>query len=96
MACDDWRERLPRVAVDPGDLLLPGFAHDSADRRGARWRRPGGGSRAIGREEADLLHIAVCRLLRVRRSDRDEIFFALRVGGRFPFRENPVDWDGRA
>lgn len=81
--------------AEPADLVLPGFVHDYAYRRGARCRRPDGRTRAIGREEADRLHIAVCRRLRVSQSDRERIFFALRVGGRFAFRERGVEWGGR-
>ena len=80
--------------ADPADLLLPGFAHDFAYRRGARWRKPGGGSRVINRYEADLVHIAVSRLFRVGKSDLRKIFYALRVGGSFAFRQRDVDWDG--
>lgn len=80
--------------ADPADLLLPGFAHDLAYRRGAKWEKPGGGTRAINRYEADLLHIAVSRLLRVKKSDQAKIFYALRVGGQFAFRNRDVDWDG--
>ena len=79
--------------ADPADLL-PGFAHDLAYRREAKWSRPGGGTRSINRYEADLLHIAVSRLLRVKKSDQEKIFYALRVGGRFAFRNRDVDWDG--
>lgn len=80
--------------ADPADLLLPGFAHDLAYRRGAKWRKPGGGTRSINRYEGDLLHIAVSRLLRVKKSDQEKIFYALRVGGRFAYRNRDVDWDG--
>jgi hypothetical protein len=80
--------------ADPADLLLPGFAHDFAYRRGAKLKKPGGGTRAINRYEADLLHIAVSRLLRVKKSDQAKIFYALRVGGRFAFRNRDVSWDG--
>jgi hypothetical protein len=81
--------------ADPADLLLPGAVHDYAYRKGARWRQSGGESRAIKRYEADLLHIAVCQILRVKKSDRAKIFYALRVGGSFAFRNREVDWDGR-
>ncbi len=80
--------------ADPADLLLPGFAHDFAYRRGAKWRKPGGGTRSINRYEADLLHIAVSRRLRVSKSDQAKIFYALRLGGRFAFRNRDVGWDG--
>jgi hypothetical protein len=80
--------------ADPTDLLLPGFAHDYAYRRGAKWKLPGGGSRAFDRYQADLLHIAVCRLLRVGKSDQAKIFYALRVGGRFAWHARDVGWDG--
>jgi hypothetical protein len=80
--------------ADPVDLLLPGFAHDFAYRRGAKLRKPGGGTRAINRYEADLLHIAVDRLFRVKKSDQAKIFFALRVGGGFAFQNRDVNWDG--
>jgi hypothetical protein len=81
--------------ANPADLLLPGFVHDFAYRRGAKWRKPGGETRAINRYEADLLHIAVSRLLRVRKSDQAKIFYALRVGGGFAFRNRDVGWDGK-
>jgi hypothetical protein len=81
--------------ADPVDLLLPGFVHDFAYRRGAKLRTPGGGTRAINRYEADLLHIAVSRLLRVKKSDQAKIFYALRVGGSFAYRNRDADWDGR-
>jgi hypothetical protein len=80
--------------ADPADLLLPGFAHDFAYRRGARWRLPGGGTREIDRYEADLLHIAVSRLLRVKKSDQAKIFYALRLGGGSSFQKRDVGWDG--
>ena len=80
--------------ADPADLLLPGFAHDYAYRKNARWRMPGGGSRVINRYEADLVHIGVCRLLRVKKRDQAKIFYALRVAGGFAFRQRDVDWDG--
>jgi hypothetical protein len=83
------------LEAEPSDLLLPGFAHDHAYRRGAKWEKPGGGTRLIRRYEADLLHIAVCRLLRVWKSDQEKIFYALRVAGGFAFRKRAVDWDGQ-
>ncbi len=79
----------------PADLLLPGFAHDYAYRRGARWKKPGGGTRTIDRYEADLLHIAVSRLMKVKTADQAKIFYALRVGGGFAFRNRTVPWDGK-
>ncbi len=82
------------LEAGPADLLLPGFVHDFAYRRDARWRNAGGGSRSINRYEADLLHIAVSRLLGVSRSDQAKIFYALRVGGLFAFQQRTVDWDG--
>ncbi len=82
--------------ASPVDLTLPGFAHDFAYRRGAKWRASGGAARSINRYEADLLHIAVDRLLRVKKSDQAKIFYALRVGGGFAFRRRDVDWDGRS
>lgn len=81
--------------ADPADLLLPGFAHDYAYREGARWRKPGGGTRVFNRYEADLLHIAVSRLMRVGKRDQAKIFYALRVGGGFVYRGRNVGWDGR-
>lgn len=78
----------------PTDLLLPGFAHDFAYRRGANWKKPGGGTRSIDRYQADLLHIAVSRLLRVSKADQAKIFYALRVGGGFAFRKRTAGWDG--
>ena len=81
--------------ADPADLLLPGIVHDYTYRKGVRWKKPDGGTRAIRRYEADLVHIAVCRLLRLKKSDQEKIFFALRVGGRWSFRNRQVDWDGR-
>lgn len=80
---------------DPADLLLPGFAHDYAYRRDARWVGPGGVARPLDRYQADLVHIAVCRRLRVRKSDQEKIFFALRVAGGFSYHRRNVDWDGR-
>jgi len=82
------------LSAGPTDLLLPGFAHDFAYRRGARWKKPGGASRMIDRYQADLLHIAVCRLFRVSKADQAKIFYALRVGGTFAFRKRDIDWDG--
>ena len=82
--------------ADPGDLLLPGFAHDYAYREGAKLQKPGGGSRVINRYEADLLHIAICRILRVKKADQAKIFYALRVGGSFAFRNKPASWDGQS
>lgn len=78
----------------PADLLLPGFAHDHAYRKGAKWKKPNGGTRTIGRYEADLVHIAICRVLKVKKSDQEKIFYALRVGGGFAFRTRSVGWDG--
>lgn len=78
----------------PADLLLPGFAHDYAYRKGAKWKKPNGGTRTIDRYEADLLHVAVCRILKVKKADREKIFYALRVGGAFAFRRRNVGWDG--
>jgi len=83
------------LAANPADLLLPGFAHDFAYRRGARLRNPAGGSRAIDRYQADLLHIALDRVMKVKKADQGKIFYALRVGGGFAFRERSVGWDGR-
>jgi len=82
------------LAADPADLLLPGFAHDFAYRLGARWTLPGGGTRAVDRYEADLLHIAVSRLLGVKKSDQAKIFFALRAGAKSSFHHRDVGWDG--
>jgi hypothetical protein len=82
--------------ANPVDLLLPGFAHDFAYRRGAKWQTPGGGVRSINRYEADLLHIAVDRLLRVKKSDQEKIFYALRVGGAFAYRNRDVNWGGQS
>ena len=81
--------------AEPADLLIPGFAHDFAYRRGARWRKHGGRTRSINRYEADLLYIGISRRLRVSKADRAKIFYALRVGGRFAFRDRAVGWDGR-
>jgi hypothetical protein len=80
--------------AEPADLLLPGFAHDYAYRKGAKWRKPGGGTRVFNRYEADLLHIAVSRLMKVKKSDQAKIFYALRVGGGFAYRQRDVGWDG--
>jgi hypothetical protein len=82
--------------ADPSDLLIPGFVHDFAYRQGARFDKPGGGTRVINRYEADLLHIAICRLLRVKKADQAKIFYALRVGGSFAFRNKPTNWDGQS
>ena len=82
--------------AEPNDLLTPGFAHDYAYRRGARLQKPGGGSRVINRYEADLLYIGIARLLRVKKRDQAKIFFALRVGGAFAFRNKPANWDGQS
>ena len=82
--------------ANPVDLLLPGFVHDFAYRRGAKWKKPGGGVRSINRYQADLLHIAVDRLLRVKKSDQAKIFYALRVGGAFAYRNRDVNWDGQS
>ena len=79
----------------PADLLLPGFVHDYAYRKGAKWKKPGGGTRKISRYEADLLHIAVSRLMKVKKSDQEKIFFALRVGGGFAYHDKTVPWDGQ-
>ena len=81
--------------ADPADLLLPGFAHDYAYRKGAKWKKASGGTRVIKRYEADLLHIAVSRVLRVKKSDQAKIFYALRVGGGFAFRNRSVGWNGQ-
>jgi len=78
----------------PADLLAPGFAHDYAYRKGAKWKKPGGGTRVFNRYEADLLHIAVCRVMKVKKSDQAKIFYALRVGGGFFWRRLTVPWDG--
>jgi len=80
----------------PPDLLLPGFAHDYAYRNGAKIVRPDGSLRNIDRYEADLYHVAICRLLKVRQSDRAKIFYSLRVAGGFLFRNRDVGWDGQA
>ncbi len=80
--------------ANPADLLLPGFAHDYAYRRGAKWKMPSGGERSINRYEADLLHIAICRLLHVWKSDQAKIFFVLRTAGGFFFQQHGVGWDG--
>lgn len=84
------------LGADPGDLLTPGFAHDFAYRQGARIDKAAGGSRVINRYEADLLHIGICRLLRVKKADQAKIFYALRVGGAFAFRNKPTNWDGQS
>lgn len=81
--------------ADPADLLVPGFAHDYAYRKKAVWRKPGGATREIDRYQADLLHIAVCRRLRIRKSDQEKIFFALRVAGGFSYRNRKIGWDGK-
>jgi hypothetical protein len=82
------------LTAEPADLLLPGFAHDYAYRRGAAWTKPNGTRRALDRYQADLVHIAVCRRLRVRKSDQEKIFFALRVAGGFAYRRRDLGWDG--
>ena len=82
------------LGAKPADLLLPGFAHDYAYRKDAKWQKAGGGTRKVKRYEADLLHVAICKILRVSKSDRAKIFYALRVGGLFAFRNKSVDWDG--
>jgi hypothetical protein len=81
--------------ADPADLLLPGFAHDYAYREGARIKKSNGTTRKINRYEADLYHVAICKLLKVKKSDRAKIFYALRVGGLFNFRQRGVGWDGQ-
>ena len=80
--------------AEPADLLLPGFAHDYAYRKDAHWRKPGGGTRPFNRYEADLLHIAVSRLMKVKKSDQAKIFFSLRVVGGFAYQQRDVAWDG--
>ncbi len=82
--------------AEPPDLLLPGFAHDYAYRNGSRIKRPNGSLRAISRYEADLYHVAICKLLKVKQADRAKIFYALRVGGLFVFGNRNVGWDGQA
>jgi hypothetical protein len=80
----------------PADLLLPGFAHDYAYRKGAKFKKPGGGTRAIeNRYEADLIHIAVSRVMKVRKSDQDKIWYALRFGAKGAYRKRSVGWDGQ-
>ncbi len=51
--------------ANPVDLLLPGFAHDFAPRRWAKWKKPGGRARSINRYEADLLLPPQWRLIRI-------------------------------
>ena len=79
----------------PADLLVPGLFHDFAYRKGAKLTKPDGSTRAIDRYQADLLHIAVCRLLRVKKADRARIFYALRLGAKHAFGTRSVGWDGR-
>jgi hypothetical protein len=79
----------------PTDLLLPGFAHDYAYRMGARITRPDGSPREITRYEADLYHVAICKILDVGYGDRAKIFFALRVGGGPGWHQRTVPWDGQ-
>jgi hypothetical protein len=83
------------LKAQPADLLIPGFAHDYAYRKGARIKQPDGTKRKINRYEADLYHVAICKLLKVRKTDRAKIFYALRVGGFFFFRKRSVGWDGQ-
>jgi hypothetical protein len=81
--------------AEPPDLLLPGFAHDYLYRSGSRIKRPDGTLRTFDRYEADLYHVAICRLLKVNAGDRAKIFYALRVGGAFVFGQRNVGWDGQ-
>ncbi len=82
------------LSADPPDLLVPSIAHDYTYRKGAKWKKPAGGTRKVNRYEADLVHVAICKLLKVKKSDRAKIFYALRVAGRFAFRNKKVDWNG--
>ena len=82
------------LSADPADLLVPSIAHDYTYREGAKWKKPAGGTRKVNRYEADLVHVAICKLLKVKKTDRAKVFYALRVAGRFAFRNKQVDWDG--
>jgi hypothetical protein len=80
--------------ANPVDLLVPGIVHDYAYREDAKVKKPGGGTRKLDRYEADLIHVAISKMLRVKKSDQAKIFYALRVGGKFAWRDRRVDWDG--
>ena len=86
----------PALDATPLDLVIPGACHDYLYRKDAQLIEvPGGGLRAVGRDEADEVMRDVCQYVGGDWGDRQKIFFALRVAGWASFRKKKVGWSPR-